>query len=162
MDFPLRAPVLASQCYSPTVDYHLESCYGSIAPRQPLGESTGNAQRGQLGALRRAYIRRPGPLSSMPPSILTPPIIPTQSLGPTYGPPVPSRLHDRHQSQQQDRRKVDVNPLWLYWQQFQTYRKKQDEKDDKSDQKWPQVLEDAFLDGRLSQFSSSSTHYLLI
>jgi len=96
-------------------------------------------------------MRHPERLSSMPPSILTPPIVPTQSLGSTYGSSAFTRSQDRHQSQLLERRKkVDVNPLWLYWQQFQNYRKKQDEKDDKSVQKWPQVLEDAFLDGKMS------------
>jgi transcriptional enhancer factor len=86
----------------------------------------------------------------MPPSILAPPIVPTQSLGPTYGPQLPGGLQDRHASQQLERtRKTNANPLWLYWQAFQAYRKKQDEKDDKSEQKWPQVLEDAFLDGTM-------------
>jgi len=87
----------------------------------------------------------------MRPSILAPPIVPTQSLGPTYGPPVPGRLQDGHTSRQLERaRKVNANPLWVYWQAFQTYRKKQDEKDDKTEQKWPLVLEDAFLDGTTS------------
>lgn len=95
----------------------------------------------------------------MTPPILTPPVVPTQSLGPTYGAPPPfPRTPDRHQLQlHARRRKVDINPLWLYWQQFQTYRKKQDEKDDKAGQKWPQVLEDAFLDGKLHATGSSGS-----
>jgi hypothetical protein len=39
------------------------------------------------------------------------------------------------------------NPIWLS-PQFQNYRKKQAEKEDKSGQKWPEVLENAFLDGQ--------------
>ncbi|KAK0631799.1 hypothetical protein B0T14DRAFT_468014 [Immersiella caudata] len=152
MDLPLRVPVLASQCYSPTEEYPLESCHGSIAPRQPLGESSGNAQRARFHALlsQRGHPHRPGPPLSIPPSILAPPIVPAQSLGPTYGPPVPGRLQDRHTLWHPERtRNGNANPLWVYWQAFQTYRRKQDEKDDKSEQKWPQVLEDAFLDGLL-------------
>jgi hypothetical protein len=39
-----------------------------------------------------------------------------------------------------------MNPIWLS-PQFQNYRMKQAERDDKSDQKWPDLLEEAFLDG---------------
>ncbi|KAK0657547.1 hypothetical protein B0T16DRAFT_452995 [Cercophora newfieldiana] len=144
MDLPLRVPVLASQCYSPTIEYPLESCHDSIGARQPLGESTGNAQR-QRARLRAALLGRPYIHRSMPPSILVPPIVPTQALGSTYGSSTLGKLQDRHQER---RRSGTVNPLF-YCQPFQAYRKKQDEKDDKSDQKWPQLLEDAFLDALL-------------
>ncbi|CAK7227260.1 hypothetical protein SBRCBS47491_006510 [Sporothrix bragantina] len=43
---------------------------------------------------------------------------------------------------------ADVNPIYLS-PQFQAYRKKQGEKDDKTEQIWPDVLEDAFLDALL-------------
>ncbi|ERS99720.1 hypothetical protein HMPREF1624_03084 [Sporothrix schenckii ATCC 58251] len=43
---------------------------------------------------------------------------------------------------------TDVNPIYLS-PQFQAYRKKQGEKDDKTEQIWPDVLEDAFLDALL-------------
>jgi hypothetical protein len=39
-----------------------------------------------------------------------------------------------------------MNPIWLS-PQFQNYRMKQAERDDKSDRKWPDLLEEAFLDG---------------
>ncbi|CAK7269526.1 hypothetical protein SEPCBS57363_003644 [Sporothrix epigloea] len=43
---------------------------------------------------------------------------------------------------------ADINPIYLS-PQFQAYRKKQGEKDDKTEQIWPDVLEDAFLDALL-------------
>ncbi|EFX06178.1 transcription factor [Grosmannia clavigera kw1407] len=43
---------------------------------------------------------------------------------------------------------ANVNPIYLS-PQFQAYRKKQTEKDDKTEQIWPDVLEDAFLDALL-------------
>jgi len=192
-------------------DYGLDSCHGNMsvavaaapgAIRQPLGESTGNAQlgvgmgmngMGSMGLTRSSttssssssagyaarhphshpqqpqhqpHHHRPGPLGTslssvaLTPPILTPPIVPTQSLGLQYrGEKGYGHGHGHQQMQLQHhghqhayhhvrRRRVDINPLWLYWQQFQTYRKKQDEKDDKQGQKWPQVLEDAFLDGK--------------
>ena len=42
----------------------------------------------------------------------------------------------------------NVNPIYAS-PQFQAYRKKQGEKDDKTEQIWPDVLEDAFLDALL-------------
>lgn len=46
------------------------------------------------------------------------------------------------------RREHAINPIYLS-PQFLSYRKKQasKSKEEKSDQKWPDVLEDAFLDG---------------
>ncbi|KAK5663508.1 hypothetical protein OQA88_3938 [Cercophora sp. LCS_1] len=146
MQLPLRVPILPAQCYPPPADFMVENCHNGGA-RQPLGESTGNAQ---LNGFGRLYNHRPSPLASMAPSMLTPPIVPTQSLSSGYGPSVYAKQYEHHQLQlHARRRRSDINPLWLYCQPFQTYRKKQDEKDDKTGQKWPQVLEDAFLDGLL-------------
>lgn len=146
MQLQLRVPILPGQCYPPSTDFTVDNYHGgSSGTRQPLQESTGNAQ---LSGFGRPYSRRPTPLAHMSPSIVTPVIVPTQSLGSSYVPQVYARQNGHHQLQlHARRRRPDINPLWLYCQPFQTYRKKQDEKDDKSGQKWPQVLEDAFLDG---------------
>lgn len=89
----------------------------------------------------------------MPPSILAPPIVPTQSLVEAYDLSVLGRPLDRRQLQHHDGRgRVSINPL-LNAPGFQNYRKKQDEKEDREDQIWPQVLEDAFLDGTASHTS---------
>ncbi len=154
MELPLRLHVLPSQCHPLQSQYGAsEGRHGRVNSRQPLAESSGNAQHIQLGSLvRPSYSQHLDLLSPMTTSMVAPPIIPTQTLGSSYGPPpVYTRLQERHQIQLQQarrRQRTDVNPLWLYWQQFQTYRKKQDEKDDKSSQKWPQELEDGFLDGK--------------
>ncbi|KAK1755001.1 hypothetical protein QBC47DRAFT_301214 [Echria macrotheca] len=129
--------------------------------RQPLGESTGNAQHHYYHQRRGQQHHQTGDtLMTTPtppaPSILTPlPILPTQSsLVESFSKgPTPER-YDGGQLQLHARRKraaaEDVNPLWLYWTEFQNYRKKQDEKDDKTQQKWPLVLENAFLDAMLA------------
>jgi hypothetical protein len=46
----------------------------------------------------------------------------------------------------QRRDRHSINPIYLS-PGFQAYRKKQDENLDKKGQKWPDILEDAFLDG---------------
>ncbi|KAK0731433.1 hypothetical protein B0H67DRAFT_597319 [Lasiosphaeris hirsuta] len=144
-------PILPSQCYSSTSEYETENGYGHPTSRPPLGESTGNARHSQCGTLiRTSYVQRLDPLSSMATSMPTPLLVPTQALGSTYDSPVLSRQQDRHQLENRlsRRRRDDANPLWTYWQQFETYRKKQDEKDNGEGQKkpWPQVLEWGFLD----------------
>ncbi|KAK3695058.1 hypothetical protein B0T22DRAFT_438090 [Podospora appendiculata] len=152
MQLQKRLPVLSSQCYSPMPDYAVEDSHGLPTSRQPLRESTGNAQH-QLERLARFQAHRLNldplliPSSSMP----TPPIVPTQSLGSAYDAPSYSRLQQRHKIHVQRRRRWGsrgINPISLA-PQFQAYRKKQADKDDKSDQKWPDVLEEAFLDALL-------------
>ncbi|KAK0734347.1 hypothetical protein B0T26DRAFT_66251 [Lasiosphaeria miniovina] len=120
--------------------------YHGLQPsRQPLQESTGNVQHSHLSYAQQLELLSSG----ISPSIPTPPILPTQPLGSTYGPPVYTRLQQRHQLQLEGRkRRSSINPIWLS-PEFQAYRKRQADKDDKSDQKWPDVLEDAFLDALL-------------
>ncbi|KAK3336947.1 TEA/ATTS domain family-domain-containing protein [Cercophora scortea] len=154
MQLQKRLPVLSSQCYSPVPDYAVEDGHAlHSTSRQPLRESTGNAQH-QLERLARFQAHRLNldplliPSSSMP----TPPIVPTQSLGgSTYDSPGYSRLQQRHKIHVQRRRRWGsrgINPMSLS-AQFLAYRKKQADKDDKSDQKWADVLEEAFLDALL-------------
>jgi hypothetical protein len=153
MEHQLRLSILPSQCYSSS-DYMLESSHGNATVRQPLQESSGNAQQGEPDRIMPSYARRARMKTRqsrshfpMAPSILTPPIVPTQALGSTYGSPVFTRLQEGHEAylrQQQNRRMI--NPICLY-PGFQNYRRKQDEKV-KKDQIWPRLFEDAFLDGK--------------
>lgn len=133
----------------------LDSSHGNATTRQPLQESSGNAQQGESDRIMSSYarrvrikIRRSRSHFSMLPSILTPPIVPTQALGSTYGSPVFARPHEGHEEylrQQQSRRMV--NPICLY-PEFVNYRDKQNGKV-KKDQIWPRLFEDAFLDGKI-------------
>ncbi|KAK0670755.1 hypothetical protein QBC41DRAFT_387817 [Cercophora samala] len=152
----MRLPVLPSQCYSPSPDDGLEGRHGTSASRQPLRESTGNAQYSHM-AWYSEQIRQLGAangLASMSPSMPTPPIVPTQSFGPDYGSSTSSvygRQHQRHHYQGHRvtnirRRLFEENPLIpLLPAAFQNYRKKQA---DKTDQKWSDVLEWGFIDGK--------------
>lgn len=142
----LPRPVLPSQRYSPntsTADYYDRRQQVS-GPRQPLRESSGNAQPQHLGALTLCS-QNLSALTSLPHSIPTPPIVPTQSLDSHYGPGSNLKLR-RHQLHLQRRQRHGINPIYLS-PQFQAYRKKQAEKDYKTAQIWPDFLEDAFLDG---------------
>lgn len=152
----MRFPVLPSQCYSTSPDDGVEGRHGTSASRQPLRESTGNAQYSHI-AWYSEQIRQLGAasgLASMSPSIPTPPIVPTQSFGPDYGSSTPSvygRQQQRHHYQGHRvtnfrRRQFEENPLIpLLPAAFQNYRKKQA---DKTDQKWTDVLEWGFIDGK--------------
>ncbi|KAK4196882.1 hypothetical protein QBC40DRAFT_257547 [Triangularia verruculosa] len=154
----MRLPVLPSQCYSPSPDDELEGRHGTTVPRQPLQESTGNAQYSQMAwySEQMRQLSTANGLASMSPSIPTPPIVPTQSFGPDYGSSTSSIYgrphHQRHHYQghrvtNTRRRLLEENPLMpLLPAAFQNYRKKQA---DKGDQKWPDVLEWGFIDALL-------------
>ncbi|KAK0748060.1 hypothetical protein B0T21DRAFT_379979 [Apiosordaria backusii] len=149
----MRLPVLPSQCYSPSPDYGLEGRHGTSASRQPLRESTGNAQHSHMAwySEQIPQLAATNGLASMSPSIPTPPIVPTQSFGPDYGSAslVYGRPQQRHHLQGHRvtnirRRLFEENPLIpLLPAAFQNYRKKQA---DKTDQKWSDVLEWGFID----------------
>ena len=148
----VRHPVPQSRCYP--LEYGYEGRYSLPTARQPLQESTGNAQHGNLPASRPSYAQHLDVFNNIVrPSIHTPPIIPTQSLPSVYSSsPSPSSYHriqqcGQFQQQQNPCRRPGINPLCLS-RQFQQYRTKQAQKEDKSDQTWPDVLEDAFLDGK--------------
>ena len=143
--------------------------YGSVGgnTREPLQESTGNAQHqyphGQrpLPSLSSTASCSPalnntlsssslGPLA--PSQAAIPPILPTQTLGSSHhgGSAAAAvagtsalRLRRHHLSMQRQSRHSLKNPIYLS-NEFCQYRMKQK---DKEKQVWPDVLEDAFLDG---------------
>ncbi len=81
----------------------------------------------------------------MPPSlsnsIPTPPVVPTQALGSSYAMSLQHQRSRQHMAQR--RRKRGINPICLS-PQYQNYRNRQQNKED---QKWPDSLEEPFLDG---------------
>ncbi|KXX80450.1 Regulatory protein abaA [Madurella mycetomatis] len=144
MDLPARLPILPSQCYPQSLDHGPEGYHGVPPSRKPLRESTGNAQHPHMAW----FAQHLDTLSSMPPSIPTPPVLRTQSLVPEYGALPYTKLQRRQESDVHGRgRPQGANPLMpLLPQSFQNYRKKQE---DKPDQKWPEVLEGHFIDALL-------------
>lgn len=164
MDLPVRMPVLPAHCYSPAPDDGYETRrVVSTTSRQPLQESTGYIQPPHAAWYAQQLEAVTSIPSSIPPMI--PPVLRTQSsLGPDYGAPTytqPQSQRQPHQQQQQQQPRHELqphgrrrsqgsgNPLMpLLSQQFQTYRRKQA---DKPDQKWPQILEGWFLDGKFAR-----------
>ncbi|KAJ9151744.1 Regulatory protein abaA [Pleurostoma richardsiae] len=146
----LPRSVLPSQRFSPPPDYPYDQSHHDLSSsRQPLTESDGNGQQQHhhhqnVGPL--TLCSQASSLTSASPSlrsIPTPPIVPTQSVGSPYN-TTGLRLRRQH-SQLQKRSKYGVNPIYLS-PEFKQYRERQA---DKSDQKWPDLLEDAFLDALL-------------
>ncbi|KAF6820729.1 transcription factor [Colletotrichum sojae] len=139
-------PVLPSQRYSPSPVYSYDSRRGTPTGRQPLRESTGNAQSGShLGSLASSC--RNSPLGLFSPgltNIPTPPIVPSQA-GAAYRSSSSLRRTDALHLR---RGRPDINPIY-YAPEFRPYRDKQDQKDPNEKQIWPRVLEDAFLDSLL-------------
>ncbi|KAK3300244.1 uncharacterized protein B0H64DRAFT_421514 [Chaetomium fimeti] len=145
MELQVGLPVLSAQCYSPSPDHEFEGRRAVSSSRQPLQESTGNIQHPHMAW----YAQHLEALSSIPSSIppVIPPVLRTQSLGPDYGAPSYARSQQRHELHSHGKRRAQgSNPLMpLLTKDFQNYRKKQE---DKPDQKWPEMLEGFFLDGR--------------
>lgn len=148
-----RRPILPPHRFSPADDNdYMYGPHNEVIPstRRPLGESSGNVQAHSLAALA---LCQQSPLSISPPlhSIPTPPILPTQTLPSTYG----TSLRGDSRSFQRDGtlRESSVgyngycNPFYTF-PHFSGYRGKVMAKEhDHEHPKWPEELENAFLDG---------------
>jgi len=135
--------VLPSQRLLTSLDDQDDSLLSSS--KQPLTWPVDNAQQQSHQCIRLLTSYSQGsPLTSRPPPswpILVPPIVPTQSMWSLYN----STGHKLQVQQRQlQNGSIDgVNPIYLS-PEFKEYRRRQAEK---PDQKWPDLLEDAFLDG---------------
>jgi len=141
--------------------------HGQMYSLSPTPESLfdGSPQRGALRRRRQREKRktagnRAPPRAAAPasryksPLSLSPDVasaipaaaIPPQLLGPGFGRPGAGLEHGQHLQRVSDGTKINpiyFNPL------FRQYREKQEQKTaDDPRQKWPRVLEDAFLDGK--------------
>jgi hypothetical protein len=104
--------------------------------------------------------------TALPQSMPSPPVVPSQGhhgygRRNPYGIPTSQQyreqqpqLNEYHQQISYQQQKARIrhnrsfdNPIWLS-NQFKNYRKKQADKEDQSGQKWPEILENAFLDGQ--------------
>ena len=130
--------------YSPPPEHPYDPRHALTGARQPLRESAGNSQSSQgFSALSLCHGGELGLSPPLPPAIPTP-ILPSQVSGSSFGSSFNSRRH--HQSRLQRKHRTNINPIYLS-PQFRQYRDKQDQKEKDEEQKWPPVLEDAFLDG---------------
>jgi hypothetical protein len=126
-----------------------------IKPRQPLLDSTGNAQYHTL-ASSNIYHGHKGlqPRLEHPPPKFTLPCLPSQPAPRTLG--MTRDLHQRRSSTRNHRSVRSAarcrNPI-AQSPQYRAYRERQP-KNSADDQKWPNDLEDAFLDGMQSLLES--------
>jgi len=127
---------------------------------QPLRESTGNAQQSQHVQPEVPTLalctpsRLPSPTPSAFPAHMPPPTIVSRAGRtrplPTFGTGLSLR-RETPGPMESPWRVRNKNPFYDH-PQFRQYRNRQDQKEEKDGLKWPPVLEDAFLDGRISAF----------
>lgn len=112
--------------------------------RQPLSESAGNAQIHTLASTEIHHdYKGSQPLFEGPPYAL--PTVPSQRQSHNIG----NTLEIRRQNTRKRRQlKFSRNPI-VDSPHYRAYRERQTrEGDENQDTKWPEVLEDAFLDGK--------------
>jgi transcriptional enhancer factor len=115
--------------------------------RQPLSNLAGNAQPHTLPLVNLHHDHkdsRPGSDRTL----RSAPTVPSQPQWRNIG----SALDLRRQSIRKGRHlKFSRNPI-VDSPQYKAYRERQTREEDLKDAKWPNVLEDAFLDGKLPSF----------
>ena len=135
-----RRHILPSQGY-PSQQLSLDDPNG-LSIRQPLSDSAGNAQLHALGPAG-IYHERKGHQPRAERSMYSIPTIPSQP--PRQ--PVGIKLEARRQHTRRRRHvKYSCNPI-VDSPQYQAYRERQSREGNPDDQKWPEILEMAFLDG---------------
>jgi hypothetical protein len=130
-----------------------QSTLGPVRPRLPLSDSTGNAQYHTV-ATANIYNDHKG-LQPRPPPNFTLPTLPSQ---PARQFPQRSSLEARRSQirAQKSNRGIASNPI-VESENYQLYRSRQVKEGNKDDQKWPDDLEELFLEGELYFFT-----YLLL
>jgi transcriptional enhancer factor len=121
-------------------------------PRLPLTDSTGNAQY-QTVASANIYSDQKGLQPPPPPNFLLP-TLPSQPARPSHRTPLEARKS--HKRSQRAYRGSKTNPI-AQSEQYQAYRSRQERGND-DDQKWPDDLEELFLEGWLPVLVLSHTH----
>jgi transcriptional enhancer factor len=122
----------------PSHHISLDDLSGPSRTREVLSDTAGNVQSYALEYHDSKGIQ---PLERPMYSI---PTLPSQSARHTIG----NTLQLRRQSHRKRRQhKLSVNPI-VNSPQYQAYRQRQTRDGNSKDQKWPELLEDAFLEGR--------------
>lgn len=119
----------------------LDNPSGLSRARQPLSDSAGNAQHHILASVglyhdsKGHQPRAERPMYSIP-------TVPSQPHHPPVGQSVGLR---RQNTRRQRQLRFNRNPI-VESSQYQAYRSRQNREGNDDDKKWPEVLEDAFLD----------------
>jgi hypothetical protein len=131
-------------CVLPSTIYPSLNSLDNPKPRLPLTHSTGNAQYHTV-ATSNIYSDRKGPQPRRQPNSILP-TLPSQPARPLYRTSLEARRS--HIRSQRAYRGSIQNPI-LESEHYRAYRSRQVKGDD-GDQKWPDDLEDLFLEGWLS------------
>jgi hypothetical protein len=114
----------------------------SLGRRQPLSEAAGNGQFQALASIGDHHDTKGYPLQ-VGRSMYSTSTLHSQPTQPVLGNPLTLRRHTTRRNRQQ---RYSRNPI-AEVPQFKLYRERQAREGAKDDQKWPDVLEVAFLDG---------------
>lgn len=130
----------------------LDESSGPSRLKEPLSDSAGNAQLHELASVDIYHENKRHPMRSQERSMYSMPTLPSQPLRPPVGNSL--GLRKRHNRQQRFNRHSNRNPI-VESPQYQAYRARVDGKA-VGDSKWPEILENAFLDGEYSPMTSIS------
>lgn len=126
-----------------TLQLPLDSPSGLSRARQPLSDSAGNTQPHMLASVglyhdsKGHQPRAERPMYSIP-------TLPSQPHRQSVGQTLEYR---RQNTRRQRQLRFNRNPI-VESSQYQAYRSRHNREGSDEDKKWPEVLEDAFLDGK--------------
>lgn len=125
-----------------TLQLPLDSPSGLSRPRQPLSDSAGNAQQHILASVG-LYHDSKEHLSRAERPMYSTPTVPSEHHRQSVGQTLELR---RQGTRRQRQLRFNRNPI-VESSKYQAYRARQNREGSDEDKKWPEVLEDAFLDG---------------
>lgn len=130
-----------------TLQLPLDSHSGLSKARQPLADSAGNAQHHILASVG-LYHDSKGHQPRAERSMYSTPTVPSQPHRQSVGQTLELR---RQGTRRQRQLRFNRNPI-VESSQYQAYRARQNREGSDEDKIWPEVLEDAFLDGNTFPF----------
>ncbi|ESZ97337.1 hypothetical protein SBOR_2267 [Sclerotinia borealis F-4128] len=126
----------------------LDESSGLSRLKEPLSDSTGNAQLHELASVNIYHDSKRHPMRGQERSMYSMPTLPSQPLRPPAGNTL--ELRKRQNRQQRFNRHSNRNPI-VDSPQYQAYRARANRDGNPvGDSKWPEVLENAFLDALLA------------
>ncbi|CAD6442009.1 4b30084b-64f8-4c6b-bf99-dc1b2099316e [Sclerotinia trifoliorum] len=132
----------------PSQQLQLDESSGLSRLKEPLSDSAGNAQLHELASGHIYHDNKRHPMRGQERSMYSMPTLPSQPLRPPVGNTL--ELRKRHNRQQRFNRHSNRNPI-VDSPQYQAYRARANrDGNNSSDSKWPEVLENAFLDALLA------------
>ena len=122
----------------------LQASSGLERIRRPLSDSAGNSQLHTLASVGNYYDSKPTHRRVDRPMY----VMPTLPSRPARQPLGYTLEHRRQATRKRRQQRHGRNPI-VDSPHYQAYRERQNREGNVDEQKWPAILEDAFLDGRL-------------